>query len=230
MGHIEDEAMKRLHTLFRAMLCFLPLFLAPSALARGDQRHGVNFGTTLTMSTETHSEGRADGREQQTAEVFAVSPHVGYAFSGLFNLGLRGSSEQITITEKTTPADGGPSTTSERDLNLAGAALYARLLFARYLFLDVAGGVYRGSSTKKLSSESTSSGSFSGSQDSESTSGTGAGLEAGAGIEIPLGLGLFFECAYAYRSLMLKDLADRDGGSIANDKSEFRFGLTSYLQ
>lgn len=209
-------------------LALAGLLIAPSAYAMNAQRTGVNFGTRIRVENDTNTQQTATGTDTQNHNTLAVSPFVGYVAGTYFDLGLAFTSEKATTTD--TLQSNGITSSNQEDVELKGASPFARLLFAKYMYLEIGFGVYQ-STTKTCQADITGTSSFNGSSNNESHTGTGYGYHAGGGVEIPVGLGWFVTTGVYVRSVVMSEFIDRNtSNKLSNTKTELEFGITQYLQ
>ena len=203
------------------ILIIMALILAPEAFAKKSKRTGFNFGTTVRALDDSRMTGDEDVTIQSQSSK-AVSPYVGYAFSGYFNLGLSIFIEENTL--KWESEEGGRSLTVEDTTSIRGGMIFSRLLFGKFFFLEAGIGGAHGTVRKATTIVENNTLS-----ETESTQGgAGIGYQAGGGLEAPIGLGFYFTSAFYHRSLDLRDVQSNQ--KLATSKSEFVFGLAHYLK
>ncbi len=207
----------------------LSLFSSQAFARRGDQRGGFNFGTTLRVIDDTQEYDTEGSSSTRTTSTYSVTPHVGYAFWGLFNLGINSTIESSSIFEQTKYVGSDTRQVDTRS-SLSGGGLFGRLLFGKVMYMEATIGAYRGNSSVTTTTLSGNS-EFSGTSETDHTTGIGYGYGFGLGLEIPIDNGFYFTGAYTTRSLFLKDYQDTTVDSRQNNlKSEFQFGISHYLR
>lgn len=214
--------------------------MVAEARTRSSARDGFNFGASLRLldaDDRTYAATSSENDVQVKSGTNVLNPYVGYAFWGLFNLGvsvrLENGSTQVTEQSK----DGLQKTVRTKDTSAQGASLFGRFMFGQVMYLEAGGGIYHEKAT--VSSEMTTDqgdGTFSGQKEKYDVKGMGPGYHFGMGAEIPIGsTGFFFTSAYTVRIFQLKDSDSQIDLFTGRKRSfeqrrELMFGLANYLQ
>ena len=201
--------------------------VATPAFARS-QREGFNFGVSLRSLNDTSSQSIENGSQRQSTSTVAASPFAAFVIGDYFDIGLSIASERITTVVSTT--QNGQVFTNTLDQQLRGASPFVRLLFAKYMFLELSGGVYQ-SVVKNTRASIVGDGNYTGSQETTTHSGNGYGYGAGGGLEIPVGLGWYVTTSMFVRQIQMNEVVTQnDSNRLDSAKTELQFGFTQYLQ
>lgn len=210
--------------------------LASPAYARRGERNGFTFGLSMRALDNRDSSLAGDdaySSKDKQSSVDAVNPHMGWAFSDTFNIGLMGTFESSSLEERDVSADGGQEVRRTQESTLKGGGLYLRFLFAKYMYFEGGFGIY----DRRISVDNQyvipgDGDSFVGRRETYSIRGVGPGYQLGFGIEVPVTNGFYFTSAYIARILQLRDYnGDGDvGGKRARiQQREVAFGLSHYV-
>jgi len=224
--------MKSSHYLITSLLF---LGFAPNALAKKDQREGLNFGLGLHFSNGDDKSLAGDETTKDShkkSAVQSVSPYLGYVFFDTINLGINGLFEQASAEEtQTTKADNRKNKRTS-DSTLKSGGLFLRFLFAKFMYFEGGMGIY--DRRLHVQNEYTSDGGdgiFTGQREEYTVHGIGPGYHLGAGIEVAVINGFYFTTNYLVRSFTLRD---KSSGSIGKKRArveqrELTFGLAHYV-
>lgn len=218
----------------KILVAVVVLGIAQNAWARRDRRDGFNFGTTVKLvDTDDRrfavGESTRDSRSKRAVQSF--TPYMGYAFDGMFNLGiaatLQQSSERVTDKAK----DGSDEILRSIDSSLKAGNLFVRLLFGRVMFLEAGTGLY--SESIKVENEYKTllgDGSYEGRREQFNASAMGLGYHGAIGVEIEMGNGFYFSSSFITRVYNLKESKNKDLGSKTGyqQNRELNFGIAYY--
>lgn len=216
----------------RTLIVVMTLLISTQAFARrSSSRDGFNFGTGLRLLNVEDSRSNGEDKISESDSILSVRPFIGYAFLGLFNVGVKATIERTESSTKIQPLKSTESTTTSQVGLLQGSSAFARLLFGRVMFLEATVGVYRGSNVTNTSTRKITNGNVVGTDSSESGSGVGIGYSFGGGIEIPITEGFFFSSAFTARTIKMQNYPTEPiSDKMTNSQSEIEFGIIHYLK
>ena len=206
------------------------------ALARYEDRSGINFGTTIKILSNIDSNKASDeniSNSKVNEKSTAVHPYVGYAFGEFFNVGLAFSYENYSSEKTYLNKINAQNISLITQTQTRSLSLYSRFMFADYFYFESGLGIYQ----QKLSilNEYTSNnggGVFSGEKEEYSSTGIGLGWHFGGGIEIPITNGFYVNTNYIVRAIEIRDF--KNNSEIGPHKGvsqsqELNFGIVYYL-
>ncbi|MGE0172777.1 MAG: outer membrane beta-barrel protein [Oligoflexales bacterium] len=223
-------------TLTYALIALIVGAVSSSAYAKKSKREGFNFGVNLRLvdsDRPTLAKDDDGTARRSTSEVRSVKPYFGYAFDGVFHLGLKMIFEDEKSQENLVLVPNVSRVETQKTSSLNGGGAVARLLFGNVMFFEVGAGYYE--RLTKLDVEVTTdsdNGNFSGSREAHKTRAAGLGYHAGAGLEIPITAGFFFSSdytAYFYKLKAYKNNTDINRGDEPEAAQELSFGLSYYF-
>lgn len=206
------------------------------ALARYEDRSGINFGTTIKILSNIDSNKDSDeniSNSKVNSKSSAVHPYVGYAFAEFFNVGLTVGYENYFSVKTYLNKISAQKISLTTQTQIKSVSLYSRFMFADYFYFESGLGIYQ----QKLSiinefTFTNGTGVFSGEKEEYSSTGIGLGWHFGGGIEIPIINGFYVNTNYIVRAIEIHDfknnseIGPRKGVS---QSQELNFGIVYYL-
>ena len=212
--------------------------IAEPALAKKSKRRGFNFGASIQARGSglvTNSSVETGNKINEKVETSSMNPHIGYVVTENLNIGLAMTKESVISESKETSATGDSDFYRKSEADLSGTSIFARFLFANYVYFEAGAGLYeRSVKTTQTARTDIVRSSFVGSETVSNTKGIGTGYNYGIGLEFPIAKsGFFFTSSYNFRFYQLRDTGNdieigKKAGS--SNSKELNFGLTHYLK
>jgi hypothetical protein len=210
------------------MLRIITTLVTLGNFAFAEERQGLNFG--LSFHIDAASESHVfEGKKHNSIE--SAKPHIGFVIMDNLNLGVSGLFESQNTQESYLTASRS-RIEREAQTTLQGTQVFARFLFAEFMFFEAGFGIYNQSKSVQMS-ERTGAGHGSFDESTTTAKSVGYGHHLGAGLEIPVTNGFFVTSTYTVRNIQLRDA--KSDGSVTADKNQLQkrevsFGLSHYLQ